>query len=97
MLWKNDHTFTYVITGADIWIEQQVMAAALMRGGYDASGLDLEKVAAQAKVRDLEQTVKWHGIEVRGIAWGEPDYSGDVEVRLACKTENDLFGLKMVL
>lgn len=97
MLWNSDHVFTHVIASGDIWIEQQAITAALTRSGYDASGLDLEKVAAQAKVRDLEDTVKRHGIEVCGMDWREPNFDGDVEVRFACPTQNDLFGLRLIL
>lgn len=97
MLWNNNHTFKHIISSHDIWIEQQAITAALTRGGYDPNGLDLENVAAQARVRDLEDTVERHGIEVCGMSWREPNFDGDVEVIFSCPTEDGLFGLRLFL
>jgi hypothetical protein len=92
-----DLTFTYVISGREILIEEQRIMTALMKGGYDPTDLSFDWVAAQAKVREIQTKAEELNIEVDELSWEKPDYKGDVEVDLWVRTETDLMALKLAL
>jgi hypothetical protein len=90
-------TYTHVISGGDIWLEANEISRALMMGGYDPEGLDLENLAVQAKVREVRGTTEYLNINVEELVWAEPNYHGDVEMRITVPNDVDLVMLRLAL
>jgi hypothetical protein len=93
----SDHTYTHVISAADIWLEAHQISAALTAGDYNTEDLDFEMLAVQAKVREVRETIRYHSVAVEELRWAEPDYHGDVEVQITVQAHRDLLMLHMAL
>jgi hypothetical protein len=91
----SSQTFTHVISGEDIWLESLEIDRALCRGGYDTTDLDLNRVAVQAKVREVRGTTEYLNIKVEEMCWAEPNHYGDVEVLITVPTDKDLVMLRL--
>jgi hypothetical protein len=97
MFLTTEQTYTHVISGSDIWLEAHEISRALAIGGYDALDLDFEGLAVQAKVREVRRTTEYLNVNVEELQWAEPNYHGDVEVRITVPTNTDLVMLRLAL
>jgi hypothetical protein len=97
MFLTTEQTYIHVISGSDIWLEANEIARALELGGYDGLDLDFERLAVQAKVREVRRTTEYLNVNVEELQWAEPNYHGDVEVRITVPTDADLVMLRLAL
>ncbi len=97
MFLSNSYTYTHTISGNDIWIEEQAIKAALVKGGYDPANLSFDGVAAQSKVREIATDTAKANIPLHEVYWAKPDHNGDVEVSLSVPSDLDLVRMTFLL
>jgi hypothetical protein len=57
---------------------------------------DFEGLAVPAKVREVRRTTEYLNVNVEELQWAEPNYHGDVEVRITVPTNKDIVMLRLV-
>lgn len=89
-------TYTHIITSAAVDLAAREIEAALLKGGYDPSGLDFGPPAAQRLVDEAVAAATDLGIAVTRRGWSR-SADGGADVAIEVARELDLPLLKVAL